>query len=261
MQITSTTNTISTDLVSKIRKLLQLGTSGNEHEAERALLKARELAVRHEIDLAQIQLFTEDTYAKEQIERGEDLRLGHKLSVHQKYITWLLMHHFNVSIIYCGNRYSGKRVVFIGKKSDIEIATYVQQFLLSEFMRLWHSYQVTTGARVEVRNSYMYGLYNGLDTKLGDAKKTATQERIREIAVCDGEEKAQAVEKQYGLVCVSQKEQLKKAEKKFFPSLTHSTTSTGRIHDGFAMESGRKAGQSININRGIGSGSTKQLKG
>lgn len=56
-----------TDIQEKLRRLLRLGESSNQHEAANALAKAAELARKHSIDLSCLQ----DTVAEERIVESE----------------------------------------------------------------------------------------------------------------------------------------------------------------------------------------------
>ena len=235
-------------LISKIKKLLELGTSSNPHEAELALMKARELALRENIDLAAIELF-KDTKA-EPIDKNE-VSSGNRFSVCQKFCNWILVNHFNVRVILTGSRYSGRSITLVGKKTDLEIAKYVNGFLNQEFMRLWHKYRAETNVRTQERGSFLYGCYRGLDEKLLETKRAAEQDELGKVAA-KMDKQIEEVKSKYALMVISQGDRLKEATNKFFPKLTHSRT-TIRVGSSSSLEAGRIVGRNISLNRAISS--------
>lgn len=252
---------VSNSVVEKIRKLLALASNLNDskEQAEMAMKKAKELATAHEVDLACIQVF-ENKKSEEPIERG-DISLGKRQSVCQKFISWLLQNHFNVRIIYTGGRYFGKQMVLVGKKSDIEIATYVNGFLNEEFMRLWQKYhRATDDSQVKDRNSYFWGLYNGLSDKLKEgaeaAKKTAFDTMAQSRSVDDIEK----VKNCMAMTIVTDKERIDDAVGKMFGRLRRGRTYTRGSHNGSARDAGYNAGKKINLNRGLGAGGGGQIE-
>lgn len=258
------TTTISDSLVEKIRKLLALASELNDskEQAEMAMQKARALAVQHDIDLASIQVF-ENKKSDEPMEKSDEVSLGGRKSVCQKFICWLLQNHFKVKIIYTtGYDASWNRVqkiVFIGKKSDIEIATYVNQYLNTEFMRLWRAYAKWSNAKVDQRNSFIWGLYNGLSDKLEAAEKTAKEDGFSALAQTKTVEEVEQVKACMALTLKTHKERLDEAVDQFFPRCRTVRTRTAYAHSETARSAGYQQGQNINLRRGIGGGGGGQL--
>ena len=250
--MTPTNNTVPDQLVSKIRKLLALGNfNDNGNQAELALAKAKQLAVEYEIDLASIEIFDEKPKL-EPIIKGEGIDSGSRFSVTQKFVNWIVQNHFNVKIIMSGGRYGGRYINFIGKKIDVETATYVNSFLNAELMRLWHNYQKKNNLRAAVRNSYLYGLYQGLDAKLAETKKQAEEGKFSTMN--DG----QKVRGNYQLMVVNEKQRLEKAVGDFYPHLRKVSISVGRAFRQDVIGDGKRDGRNINITRGIGNGQTNR---
>jgi hypothetical protein len=162
------------EAVHKIRKLLRLSSSANENEAELALRRAQEVALRYNIDIASVE--RDDDFASAgQYEKAE---FQHKRSVHSKFVYSLLITHFDVAIVTSPAK---QLVYFIGTKSSIEFAQWVAEFLGQEFPRLWISYRHQTGVREGQRNTYFFGLYKGLDAKLRDNKQRLEAEMFEKI--------------------------------------------------------------------------------
>ena len=245
---------ISNDLVEKIRKLLALGSDLNDsrEQAEMAIKKAKELAVQNDIDIAFIQVF-ENKKSDEPIIKGEELSLGKRKSVVQKFISWLLHYHFKVKVIYSGSRYFGKGITFIGTTKNINIATYVQAFLNEEFMRLWHHYREhNPEAQTKDRNSFMWGLYSGLSEKLYGQEKTTETDTFASMSISRGESMTAETKQCYALTKVSEKERLDAAVDEFYPKLRSASRHYSNGHyNNQAREAGIVAGRNINIRPGL----------
>ena len=253
---------INDSLVEKIRKLLALGSDLNDspEQAELAMQKAKQLAIENDIDLASIQVF-ENKKSDEPIVKGEDINLGKRESVCQKFIYWVLQNHFNVKVITGGGRYNGRRLTLIGKTKDIQIAAYINTYLNQEFMNLWHKYRASHyEAQTKDRNSYFWGLYNGLDSKLKEQSKTTESASFSSMVSARGSQAAAQVQNCYALTVVSNKKRLEDAMNAFYPRLTSRSRSSGNGHHSeSARESGFAAGQNISLRMGIGGGNGGRL--
>lgn len=238
------------ELIEKCRKLLALGNSCNQHEAELAIARAHGLAVKHGIDLASIEVFGQKN-TDEKILR-DDIFTGQRLTVAQKFISNILQDFFNVKIIYTGNRYLGRKLVLLGTKTDIELANYANQFLNRVFVELWHEYyKNNTHVRLEEKNSFFFGLSHGLRSKLVQERAVSETEGFEEIALDKGMEQSQAVREKYAVMVISKKEKLVAATREHFPKLGRARHSSYR-HSGTAIDAGVARGKTININKAIG---------
>lgn len=248
---------INDELVSRIRKLLQLNTSANEFESSLALEKAKALAIRAGIDLASVTAFQGEK--AEPIEKSGEINLGQRKSITQKFICWIIQNHFKCRLIYHGNRYYGYKLFLIGAKSDIEIASYVQSYLSSEFMRLWHKYRAEKACSLDYRSSFIYGLYQGLDEKLAAATARTEQESFGEIASNQGVEKSEEIKNNYSLMVVDHKKKLEDKVKELYPKLKKAQASNIRIDRTDAVSDGQAVGRTINLNRPIGYSNSSQI--
>jgi hypothetical protein len=205
--------------------------------------------------LAQIQVF-ENKKSDEPIVKGNDIDLGKRESVCQKFIYWILQNHFNVRVITGGGRYFGRRLTLIGKTKDIQIATYVNSFLNQEFMNLWHKYRKTNVySETKDRNSYFWGLYNGLDSKLDEQSKTTESASFSSIVAARGSQAAAQVQNCYALTVTSNKERLTKAMEDFYPRLrSRSRSYSNHHHSESARTAGETAGRNISLRMGLGNG-------
>lgn len=199
------------DIVSKLQKLLSLSKRGTQHEAEVAMAKAQEMAVRYNLNLSTIQTTPE---AKEEpMVKGDQISMGQRLPVPTRFVSWILESHFNVRIIYWGNRDTGRKVSFIGTNKDVQMANYLFGYLNNVFMELWRAYQKESGCPTSSRNSYLEGLYDSFNQKLRDSKKETEQQFFTTRS------DAQQAQQNYSLMLVSHKERLNKSLHDFYPNL------------------------------------------
>ncbi len=249
-------NTITDSLVEKIRKLLALASELNDskEQAEAAMKKAMALATLHQIDLAAIEVF-EAKKSDEPIEKNENISLGKRASVCQSYICWILKNHFNVRVIYTGGRYYGRKLILIGKRTDIDIATYVNSFLNTEFMKLWHEYRKTNPmAQTKDRNSFLWGLYEGMCSKLKEGESEAKKSAFETLAQTRTETEIDQVKNCMALTVTTHQERLEKATEEFFPHLRSKRSYVSYSHSGEARQAGYSAGRTISLRRGVENG-------
>ena len=244
-------------ILEKLKKILRLANNNaNPHEAEVALQKAQQIAIENQIDIASVNVA--DDQAKERYEKGV-VELGQRSSVCQKFVNWIIGKHFNVKIINSGGRIGGKKIHFIGRTSDVIFAQWVNQYLNETFMSCWHNYKNTHDTPTRLRESYIFGLYRGLDAKLEQNKKDVESNKFNQIAQELGEDKSREVQKSYSLTIISEKEQMEQAVAKFFPSLKKGTTKHINLQSITVMEQGFAKGQTINVNRPLGFSGASQL--
>jgi hypothetical protein len=254
---------IDNALVEKIRKLLALADKDSNDsmaQAEMALKKATELAILHNIDLATIQIH-ENKKSNEEITKDE-VNLGARKSICQKFVSSILLNHFNVKIINTGNRTQGQSMVILGLPKDIQIATYVHSFLTTEFMRLWHKYRKENSyIQTSDRNSYFWGLYSGLDTKLTEQREATEKNAFSEMDKTEGWEVTTKIQSCYALAKVDHSANLNKAVQKFFPRVTKAKSYVRHVHSPGAQIAGFFDGQKIDIRPAVNGSTSSNLIG
>lgn len=241
---------MNNEIIEKLKKLVRLGTSDNQNEAEQAMKRAQALAIEHRIDLAVIDAWDTHCKAEEKYEKGV-VQSGQRFSVCQRFVNWILNSHFNVGVILCGGRFSGRNIAFIGKQSDIEYAKYLNEYLNETFMRLWHSYKNANNAPTSHRASYLLGLYRGLNEVLEKNAQAAKVAKIDSIRLEKGGETAEKVAQSFELSIVSDREKLQKAVGEFFPKLKRGGKFTVHARQD-VIAKGMQDGASINVNRPLG---------
>ncbi|MDE3270165.1 MAG: DUF2786 domain-containing protein [Pseudomonadota bacterium] len=162
-----------TPALRKVRKLLALATSNEEHESSLALQKARELTLKHNL---------------KSVGKDDDECVMHVINTkrqrirsEQLAICGLLTSHFPVYVI-LGNTYDARAGVaqrtieLYGKPTDLKTAEYVYHYLLNQMRLHWQAVKNRPDYRHnKCQRSYYRGLIAGFDAKL-TANKTRPQE-------------------------------------------------------------------------------------
>ncbi len=211
----------------KIQKLMALSTSSSKHEAEQAMIKSRELLLKHNIDSTYIQ---DDEAEKMFLKR---ILKQKKKSAKMSSIGRILETFF-VTVVY--NR--GTDFVYLeilGDAINIEIANYVAMILDSELDKLWLQAQTEAGLRgLTAKNSFFQGLAKGYCNKIGALKKEYKNDTINALMI---------IEKKLIL-----------AKEIVYPRLTQSRSSGGYCPTSDAV--GQQMGKNMNINPAVSSSST-----
>ncbi len=164
--VASTAATEIDRVLDRIRKLLALAGSPNQHEAEIAMRKAHELMLRHNIEAA-----------RAQAERDFEVRHlgdpGRRRSRVETDIMILLSESFFVKVIrlpvYLPRKGTRGAVHEIsGTRPNVEMAAHVYAFLLATAERLWRENRGDARVRSgRDRLSYQSGVVRGFREKLG----------------------------------------------------------------------------------------------
>jgi hypothetical protein len=151
-------------VLERVRKLLALAGSANQHEAESAMRRAHELMLRHEIDAAA----TAGTRSFEVRHVGDPLR---RTTAVESAILVLLDDCFFVRVIRVpiylpreGRR--GAVHELSGTRANLELALHVHGFLLATADRLWLAHRNELGARGRERLEFQTGVIRGFHDKL-----------------------------------------------------------------------------------------------
>jgi hypothetical protein len=152
-------------VLERIRKLLALAGSANQHEAESAMQRAHELMLRHNIEVAA----AAEARDFEVRHVGDPLRRSNAV---EAAILVLLGDCFFVRVIRLpvylpreGKR--GSVYELTGTRANLELALHVYEFLLGTAERLWRENR--TDARVRSgrdRLAYQHGVIRGFHDKL-----------------------------------------------------------------------------------------------
>ncbi|MCH9617828.1 MAG: hypothetical protein SP4CHLAM5_11110 [Chlamydiia bacterium] len=141
----------------KIEKLMALGTSANIHEASGAIIKARELLIKHNLDLS--------------TESDDEIFLRRILKQKRKNAKMEAIAHiletFFVSTVYN----HGKDFIYLeilGSAVNVEIAEYISSILDYKLDNLW----AKAGLKgLSEKNSFFYGIAKGYCEKVEALKE------------------------------------------------------------------------------------------
>lgn len=260
-------------IIEKIKKLLSLG-NGTEFARERdlALGKAAALAASHNIDLALLDLSDIGVVKDEPIIK-EDAVIGTSRTrpVEHRFIYGIIVRYFEVDMV------RGWRCqwTFIGTKQNVEFARWLFGYLVEEFNRRWTYYRKTELAALDpiraraYRNTFMYGLWQGLDEKLREARAAEESARINTAVAASASADApntstavpverprpvtaEELKNRYALVVQDAKAKREAATREFFPSLRTGRASRTSIRDHGTLSAGRASGRTISCARPLG---------
>jgi hypothetical protein len=150
-------------VLDRIRKLLALAGSPNQHEAEQAMRKAHELMLRHNIDA----VGASSDYEVRTL--GDPTRRGTRV---EGDIVALLAEYFFVRVIQISVYLplagtSGNVYEICGTRPNIEMAVHVYAFLLATAERLWRENRGDARVRSgHDRFAYQSGVIRGFRDKL-----------------------------------------------------------------------------------------------
>jgi len=232
---------MNTIILEKLKKLLQLHKGQTGAESDLALEKAQALATQHNIDLA---LAVVEEPVKEEFVEGEFIE-GKRQGVAQRFISNILSEHFNVKIIYSGSRFYGRKILFLGRKGDVDFAIYAQSFLKHHMMSSWQYYQKLNDAPVSHRATFLESFARGLNVKLTEAKKKQEDESFSGLAP----EIQEDSRNKYALVVQNEKEERENFVKKKYEKLRYIKSVRLPLYGGNASQVGFSSGYATNIAR------------
>lgn len=222
-------------IINKLKKLIALSASDNQHEAEQALKLAQKIALMHNIELAQIDQGNNTQEDMMCLAHNE----GKRLKITQSYVNWILQNHFQIQIITTGNRMVGRILNFIGRPDKVEYAKWLNNYLNETFLRLWHKRKSEFNDNLKNRETYFYGLFKGLDEKLTENKKILETEMLTNENINN-----------YGILIVNESQLLTQSLNKFFPKIIWSSKSIA-IKSNSALNAGISDGNNISLERGL----------
>jgi hypothetical protein len=162
--------------VERIKKLLALGSSANEHEAKAALRKAQELLASSGLTDADLHGTNSDEYGVAHV--GEVV-LRKTPESYRGVVCHILTAHFRMRAIWVHtldmDGRSGLQLEICGRRGDVTIAEYVHGFLAAEATRLWEQ----TGKkgqrnRLDFLEGTMRGFLQTLDAEAKSAAPVAS---------------------------------------------------------------------------------------
>jgi hypothetical protein len=216
-------------VIHKVKSLLKLAESSNQHEAELATLKANQLLLKHNLEYLG--------------QKSDETLYVHKVLIQKRKSAKMtaiydILKHFMVRPILS---YGKKQVALevTGNRTNIELADYVAGFLNEELERLWKTHQKEHQLKgLRAKNSFFLGLAKGYDSKMQSVHAGYNHKD------------------QKGLILLNR--QLDQQVKKIYRRLSSTSNSNSMCGEAFGL--GQKAGKDLTINKGIkNSGTTKRI--
>jgi predicted SprT family Zn-dependent metalloprotease len=169
-----------TKLIEKVRKVLALAHSANEHEARLALETSVRLMRRHALAQSEIEFQDDDV-----IYRIISLRQS-RVSYHQRLIASLLSRHFGVRLV-CSRLYDAaadkicRTFEIFGSREHVAVAEHCYYFLEGRLSALWREHRrKMPDSRARDKGSYYCGVLHGFEQRLtsGDSGQFPAPETI-----------------------------------------------------------------------------------
>lgn len=222
----------------KVRKLLSLAQSTNEHEAALAMQKANELIEKYNID--RLKREEESEYVHRIIELKRK-----RIENYHKRICSILMDFFFVEVVlsyqYDAQIDDTHRVIdILGAVENVLIAEYVYYFLMNQLDCLWMEYRQKTGLPGKKKRSYWLGILKGFWEQLEsqEKKRRKTKTFTRGVSPLTSS------------LVLAQDQGLSRFKNKRYPRLSHRSESTVRIDSG-AFLAGIKDGEKLTLHQGL----------
>lgn len=215
-------------VVARVRKLLALAESSNQHEAELAATTAQRLMMKFNIDL--------DRANATKPEHCRAIWLGEptgRLQLYHRKLSNILVRYFFVEGIWVPvyRPKEGKKGTVLevcGRPENLLMAEFVYDFLLRTTDRLWEAHKRSTGLRSnQNRRNFIAGALSGFEDKLRAQRVHAQTE---------------------GLVWVGGNAEREYLERRY-PRRTSTRASSGHEREGFAA--GQDAGRDIVLSRPV----------
>lgn len=161
-------------VLERVRRLLALAESQNQHEAEAAMGAAQRLLLRHNLEVAGAT--ARASYVFRQI--GEP---SGRQPESRRVLASILSEHFFVQVIWVpawrvreGKR--GSVLEICGTRDNVDLAEYVHAFMEQTAARLWREYKRDRGVRGDAdRRTFESGLMTGFKHKLDAQRKHARE--------------------------------------------------------------------------------------
>ena len=213
----------------RIKKLMSLAQSRNQHEAEAAMAKAHELVDKYNIDLVRLEkdrAFVSIFLGKPMLRRfREEHRLASLLGeFYYVYVLW-------VSTYVMDKGKMGRVLEISGTDKNVQIAGYVYDFVNRFIESQWREYNRKRGLNRYRRTDFALGVLEGFEQKLNN----------------QSEQRASATG--YGIIKVEDP-LLKKYTTHRYPHIFTNRGKPLRL-DAKVRDAGEKVGQKLVISKGI----------
>jgi predicted SprT family Zn-dependent metalloprotease len=215
-------------MIFKIKNLLKLSESDNEHEAKLATAKANALMIKH--NLERVHKGEEDTLYVQEVYYAK--KRNSKLSA-----IYSILSHFLVSPV-MNYTTEGVKLEITGSKTNIEIGEYIVTFLDRELDKLWDLAKYKNNLKgLKQKNSFLAGIAKGFDQKMNEDLFELSSDESNALTII--------------------KEDLREKTDRIYGRL-RSSTSNSSI-DKASLSLGKTAGKNLTINKGLSNKNKKRI--
>lgn len=165
-------------ILRKVKKLMALATSANSNESEAAMIKSRELLLKHNLESCYLDSSDDKIFLCRLLSEKRQNAKMHCISK--------ILETFFVSVVF----HRGKELIHlevVGENTNIEIAKYVADHLNLELERLFDEtkkkHPSLSGKLA--KNSFFYGIAKGYCNKVQSLKKSYTDELSNALVVIE----------------------------------------------------------------------------
>jgi hypothetical protein len=226
------------EVILKIRKLLALTESPNQHEANAAMCKVQDLLTKYHLSMLDLNKSGNGENGPKYWEAAIQLPKG--FTNLQRYVVTILVNHFYVEVLTPTLTKDSCTITIVGADHNVEIAYYVYHSLIKQFIYLWNDSLENKETNLSDYEGVLLGMYTGLNRKL-ESEKQVTLAESKALTV--------ASDDLHSFV-------LKKANKK----AGHPYFEDKSLVDGPAYALGKKLGASISVAAGIKSAADQRKK-
>jgi hypothetical protein len=215
-------------VIEKVKKLLSLANSDNQHEAELATIKANQLILKYHIEKADLEDSNEFCVsALMESSKKNSLMIA---------IYEILTHFLVKPLLFYGK--GCVRLEAAGDRAQIDLAHYITDFLTIELERLWKIESKSQNLKgLRAKNSFYVGIAKGFSEKLQKSRQSYAASEARQLVKIEHE--------------------LQHSFTKYLGNL--STSISTKMLDTKALESGKTRGRDLSIRSGIKSNSSVLL--
>lgn len=229
----------------RVKKLLALAESSNEHEAALAIQKANELLEKHNLEGYGLGKEAENRYTFAVIDRKRK-----RIESYQRHICLILQEFFFVRVV-ISNLYDPvrndtfKTIELLGSRENVTVAEYCYYFLENRLISLWaRNRQRFKGSVRTEKISFFLGILRGFYQKLQDQQRTINElQKSKEI-------KEKHPNNEMGELIVANEKQLEIFVGIRFPRLKKTAARESRVY-GKTYGEGVETGKTISFTEGL----------
>ncbi|MCA9566969.1 MAG: DUF2786 domain-containing protein [Myxococcales bacterium] len=163
-------------VVDRVRKLLALAGSPNQHEAELAMAKARRLMLANRLEAAKLD-------ASRGYVRGQMGDVRGRLDQWRSTLASTIGRHFFVEVVICAAWMPerdawGSAFEIVGAPEDVEMATWAYDFVVRTVERLWKRHLAAHPGAGRSRQRFLVGAVMGFRDRLDATDAEAREEGL-----------------------------------------------------------------------------------